>query len=113
MIARKVSLAFFSNVVTTGLGYISLFFVARYMGPEALGIIAFSLAYIGIFRSFSDLGFGSAHVKRVSEGKDLGVCNGTYFSAKMLLTVVMAIIVLTTIFIPRILGHSSLVSKDH
>ena len=113
MIARKVSLAFFSNVVTTGLGYISLFFVARYMGPEALGIIAFSLAYIGIFHSFSDLGFGSAHVKRVSEGKDLGICNGTYFSAKMLLTIVMVVIVLATIFIPKMLGHSSFVSKDH
>ncbi|UCG30878.1 MAG: flippase [candidate division WOR-3 bacterium] len=113
MIARKVSLAFFSNVGTTGLGYISLFFVARYMGPEALGIIAFALAYVGIFRSFSDLGFGSAHVKRVSEGKDFGVCNGTYFSAKMLLTLSMSVIVLATVLIPKAFGHSSFVSREH
>ncbi len=113
MIAQKVSFSFFIKLLISGLGYISLFFVARYMGPEALGIIAFALAYIGIFQSFSDLGFGSAHIKRVSEGKDFGKCNGTYFTAKSLLIIVMAIIVLSTIFISKFIQHKSFISREH
>ena len=113
MIAQKVSFAFFNQLVISGLGYISLFFVAHYMGPKAVGIIAFALAYIGLFQDFSDLGFGSAHIKRVSEGKDLGKCNGTYFTVKVLLTAIMAIIILSTIFISKFIQHKSFISREH
>ena len=113
MIAQKVSFAFFTNLLISALGYISLFFVARYMGPEAVGIIAFALAYVGMFVTISDLGFGTAHIKRVSEGKDLGKCNGTYFTAKFLLTIVMAIVVLSTIFISKFIQHKSFISRAH
>lgn len=97
MIAQKTSLAFFSNIFQKGIGFISLYFVAHYMGPKALGIIAYATAYIAMFATFADLGFGTAHVKRISEGKDLGKCNGTFLVVKVSLTVVMAIIVLISI----------------
>jgi len=113
MIAQKISFAFFTRLLILGLGYISLFFVAHYMGPEAVGIIAFALSYVGIFQSFSDFGFGSAHIKRVSEGKDLGKCNGTYFAIKVVLTVFMTAIILSTIFISKVVRNGSFISKDH
>lgn len=113
MIAQKVSFAFFNNLVIHILGFVSLFFVARYMGPEALGIIAFGMAYVSIFGTLSSLGFGSAHIKRVSEGKDLGKCNGTYFIAKTSLTLVMAIVVMATIFISKFVRHQSFISREH
>ena len=113
MIAQRVSFAFFNNLVVHGLGFVSLFFVARYMGPEPLGTIAFALAYLHIFSSFSSLGFGSAHIKRVSEGRDFGKCNGTYFSVKLVLTLLMTVVVLLTILIPKLSGHADFVSKEH
>jgi len=113
MIAQKVSFAFFINLLMNGLGYVSLFFVARYMGPKALGTIAFAFAYVGLFQSFSDLGFGTAHIKRVSEGKDFGKCNGTYLTIKSVLNVIMMVIVLGTIFIPKIIQNKVLPSREH
>ena len=113
MIAQKVFFAFFNKFLIHGLGLVSLFFVTRYLGPKALGIIAFALAYVGIFQSFSDFGFGSAHIKRISEGKDLGRCNGTYFTVKAILTVIMAIIILTTILITKFALHRSFISREH
>jgi len=97
MIAQKTSLAFFLAIFQKGIGFFSLYYVAHYMGPKALGIIAYATAYIGMFAMFSDLGFGTAHVKRISEGKDLGKCNGTFLVVKVSLTAVMAIIVLISI----------------
>jgi O-antigen/teichoic acid export membrane protein len=113
MIAQKVSFAFFNSLIIHILGFVSLFVVARYMGPEALGIIAFAFAYLKIFSSFSSLGFGSAHIKRVSEGKDFGKCNGTYFTAKLILTFVMAAVVIATIFITKFVQHKSFISTEH
>jgi len=113
MIARKVSLTFFINLVIHILGFLSLYFVAHRMGPQVVGIISFAFAYIGMFRAFSDLGFGSAHIKRVSEGKDFGRCNGTYFMVKSLLTILMTIVVLITIFVTKFAQHKSFISRQH
>lgn len=93
MIAQKTSLAFFSSIFQRALGFLSLFYVSHYMGPKALGTITYATAYIGMFAAFSDLGFGTAHVKRISEGKDLGKCNGTFLTIKLFLTLLMAIVV--------------------
>lgn len=113
MIARKISFSFFLSIPIYGLGYISLFFVSHYMGPEVLGIIAFATAYIALFQSFADLGFGTAHIKRVSEGKDFGSCNGTYFTVKFVLNILMTLIVLLSILISKYFLHKSFVSKEH
>lgn len=113
MIAQKVSFSFFVRLLINLLGFVSLFFIARYMGPEVLGIISFSLAYVGLFQNFSDLGFGSAHIKRVSEGRDFGRCNGTYFTSKVLLSIAMAIIILSTIFVSKFIQHKSFISREH
>jgi len=98
---ERFSFAIGMRLVVRLLGFVSLFFVARYMGAEVLGTLAFATAYIQLFQQFSDLGFGTAHVKRVSEGKDLGICNGTYFSVKAILTVLMVIIVVLSLIIPK------------
>lgn len=94
-------------------GYISLFFVSRYMGAEVLGTIAFAWAYIALFQSFSDLGFGTAHIKRVSEGRDFGICNGVYFSVKTILNILMVMVVLITIFYCKYILGRPFVSREH
>jgi len=90
LIARKSLLVLINSVVGAVLGFISLYFVAHYMGETVLGIIGFSLSFIGLFSFITNLGYDSAHVKRVSEGKDLGTCLGTYFSIKLVLIAIMS-----------------------
>ncbi|OGF65043.1 MAG: hypothetical protein A2Y62_16570 [Candidatus Fischerbacteria bacterium RBG_13_37_8] len=113
MIVKKISLAFFINIIIHSLGFLSLYFVAHYMGPDVLGTLAFALAYMGIFQIFADLGLGSAHIKRVSEGMDFGKCNGTYFAAKSILNILMAVIILSTIFISKYVQNKSFISTSH
>jgi len=86
-------------VVGSILGYIALFYILRYMGPEDYGIIGFGIAFVGLFAFLSDLGFNRAHIKRVSEGQDLGKCVGTFFVIKLVLTAIMVSAVMLSIFI--------------
>jgi len=106
MIARKsfvlVSFQFFMRFI----GWIGLVVLARLWGefaPQALGTIAFAIAFVELFCLVTDLGFNSAHIKRVSEGKDLGTCIGTYAAIKIILTTVMTIGVLTFIYVSKYL----------
>ena len=103
-ISRKVFLALSSNVVVTLFGLISLFFIKRYMGYEALGIFAFAMAYVSLFKIFGDLGFSLAHTKRVSEGMELGKCHGTFFTIKIALTVFMGIVIFLFIISQNFFG---------
>jgi len=102
MIARKSFLIITSQFFTRFIGWIGLIVLAKLWGafaPEALGIIGFAMAFLALFSYLANLGFGQAHVKRVSEGKDLGTCIGTYATIKILLTVLMVTVVFATIFI--------------
>src|SRR5512137_436069 len=97
MIARKSALIIITQFFTRSLGWIGLLILAKLWGgfaPEALGVIGFAMSFVGIFNIISDLGFGQAHVKRISEGKDLGTCIGTFFTIKIILTNAMVLIVL-------------------
>lgn len=108
MIARKSMLIILTNGVNAVIGLIGLSLLAKFWGsfaPTALGIVAFAMSFLGLFASISDLGFGGAHIKRVSEGKDLGKCIGTYVTVKLVLTTVMVTIVVCGIFIWKVLLH--------
>jgi len=102
MIARKSLLIVIAQFFTRSLGWIGLVVIAKLWGgfaPEALGVIGFGMSFIGVFYIVADLGFGQAHVKRISEGKDLGTCIGTFFTIKMILTSAMVAIVLLAMFL--------------
>jgi len=102
MIARKSLLIVIAQFLTRSLGWIGLVVLAKLWGgfaPEALGVIGFAMAFVGVFNIVADLGFGQAHVKRISEGKDLGTCIGTFFTIKMVLTGAMIAIILLAMFI--------------
>ena len=56
--------------------------VARVAGPTVLGTVAFGNAYASMLQFLGDLGLGTAHVKLISEGQDLGKCNSTFIRLK-------------------------------
>ncbi|MDI6917422.1 MAG: flippase [Thermoplasmatales archaeon] len=108
MIARKSMLIVLTQGINAIIGFVGLLILAKFWGnfaPTALGIVAFAMSFIGMFGFISDLGFGGAHIKRVSEGKDLGKCIGTYVVVKLILTTTMVAVVLGGIFIWKGLLH--------
>jgi len=101
MIARKSLLIVVAQFLTRSFGWVGLVVLAKLWGgfaPDAFGVIGFAMSFIGVFNIVADLGFGQAHVKRISEGKDLGTCIGTFFTIKMLLTGAMIGIVFLAMF---------------
>jgi O-antigen/teichoic acid export membrane protein len=76
------------------------------MTPYEYGIVGFAFGFVSLFQIFGDLGFNSAHIKRISEGKDLGTCNGTFLTVKIGLMGLTAVVVLAVIFSWKFfLGH--------
>lgn len=78
--------------------YCSLFYNPLH-GPAAYGVLAFAYSFVALFSIFGNLGFNQAHIKRVSEGKDLGTCIGTFFTTKTGLTGLMIFLTLVVIII--------------
>jgi O-antigen/teichoic acid export membrane protein len=108
MIARKSLLIVIAQFLTRSLGWVGLVVLAKLWGgfaPEALGVIGFAMSFVGVFNIVADLGFGQAHVKRISEGKDLGTCIGTFFTIKIILTSAMAFIVFLAMLILEYVLH--------
>ncbi len=112
MLARKSGLIIGSNMLGALLGFAGLYYVSRLMGPGALGILGFGMGFIGLFGFLSDFGFSSAHVKRVSEGKDLGACNGTFATVKIVLSIILVIVGFIAIFVWKNFLHKQLTSYE-
>jgi len=101
MIARKSLLVVIAQFFTRILGWVGLVVIAKLWGAfarEALGDIGVAMAFVALFYIISDLGFSQAHVKKISEGQDLGTCIGTFVSIKIILTSIMVFLVLFTLF---------------
>ena len=96
MLARKILLIFGAQILNALLSLISMFFIAQYMGPTPLGIIGFANGLIGLFAP--SLGFDTAHYKRVSEGKELDKCIGTFVLIKIALACFLITIIVCGIF---------------
>ena len=60
------------------------------MQPWEYGVVGFAYGFVALFSIFGDLGFGQAHIKRISEGKDLGKCVSTFASIKIVVTGALA-----------------------
>jgi O-antigen/teichoic acid export membrane protein len=88
---QKSLLSFVFNIANSLLGFISVFFISRFMGPEAMGALSSSMAFAGLFAIFGDFGFGIAHYKKVSEGQDLGKCIGTFLVIRISTTLIMGL----------------------
>ena len=83
--SRKIALLFAAENINAIIGWVALLFVARKMGASALGEFGYALSLVGGFTFLAFFGFRMAHVKRVSEGLDLGKCIGTFLSVRLVL----------------------------
>ncbi len=98
MLKQKALIYLVFNVLGSFFGLLSVFFVSRYMGANALGLLSTCVAFVSLFNFIGSLGFGDAHIKRISEGQDLGKCIGTFLTVKVFLSVLMVLVTLTFLF---------------
>ena len=104
-IGRKTTLIFIIKMLVTISSFVGFFYVARFMGPEVVGIIGFALGFVGIFMQ-SDYGFGMAHNKRISEGRNIDECLGAYALIRTIITSAGLVLLLLCLFFwEGILGH--------
>ena len=90
-----------------------MFVVARIVGPNVLGTVAFGLAFVSIFLFISDLGLSSAHMKLISEGQDEANCIATFARLKLFLTGLFILVVLSVFFSQKYLFNVKFESKEH
>ena len=113
MIARKSALIIISKILDGIFGYIGLFFITKYMSPYDYGVVAFAIGFVSLYSIFSSLGFNAAHVKKISEGKDLGTCIGTFLTIKSILIVISTSILLFSIFIWKVILNRGFETPEH
>jgi O-antigen/teichoic acid export membrane protein len=101
MIARKSALIIAVQLLNGIIGFVGLKFIALYMQPWEYGVVGFAYGFVALFSIFGDLGFGQAHIKRISEGKDLGKCVSTFASIKLVVTGALASTTILSIAIWR------------
>ena len=71
------------------LGWVAIMLVARRMGAGTLGELGYALSLVGGFTFIAFMGYRMAHVKRVSEGMDLGKFTGTFLAVRVGLLALM------------------------
>lgn len=113
MIARKSALIIFVQLLNGILGFVGLKFIALYMEPWEYGVVGFAFGFISLFSILGDLGFGAAHVKRISEGKDFGKCVGTFIATKIILASLFASVTILSIVIWRFVFGKGFESSLH
>ena len=87
-IQRQSTISLASTLGLTAIGFLSTMYFAHTVGPAILGAYFLFVAYFSVFNLIGDGGFGSAAVKRISEGED----QNAYFTAFVLLRVVLTVI---------------------
>ena len=105
MIARKSALIVVTQFANGILGFVALKFISKFMQPWEYGVVGFAYGFVAIFSIFGNLGFNAAHIKRISEGKDMGNCIATYAIIKTFLTALLALAVILSIAIWRYIMH--------
>ncbi|MGC9445402.1 MAG: flippase [Candidatus Methanospirareceae archaeon] len=107
MIARKSTLIIITHLLNGLLGYVALKFIALYMEPWEYGVVGFAYGFVALFSFLGDLGFNAAHIKRVSEGRDLETCIATFAVTKLALAGLMASVVIGSLAVWKyVLGNS-------
>jgi len=99
VLGRRSFILFISKMLTAALAYVGLFFITRYLEKDIYGTVTAAMALVTTFNAVADLGFGSAHIKRMSEGCDPNQCISTFAFIKLVLTGLMVLLILFSIFV--------------
>lgn len=104
MLVHKYVMNAISKIVASGVSFISLMVMTRYVGDQ-YGIMMWGMSFVAVFNAVSDLGFHTANIKSVAEGRDQNACFSSYFAVKMILTAIMVAVSVISISISAMGGH--------
>ena len=100
MIARNSFIIMVSQAASAVFGILALTIVSKLWGgyaPALMGIIWFAMAFVGTFSFITNFGFDATHIKKMSEGKDVGTCMGTFIAFKLILVGILIVTVVGSI----------------
>ncbi|MEI6796989.1 MAG: oligosaccharide flippase family protein [Methanomassiliicoccales archaeon] len=107
LFGRKSVVVYASLLGGLVLQLVAMLVLTRLYTPDVYGEITWTMSFVAIFDCIANLGLNNAHIKRVSEGKDLADCVSTFTTLKLLLTAVMAgVVLLSTFTFITITGHA-------
>jgi len=95
MIARRSLLIVISTLLSSVFALVGILAMTNYLGKDVYGNISWVLATLATLNTVSDLGFGNAHIKRISEGQDERDCFSTFIVIKIALIALMVVFVLS------------------
>lgn len=104
MLKQKFTLQVGSDIFVRLTTSLTGIFVARMVGPQVFGTVAFGMAYVDLFGFYLGF-FGPSHLKMVSEGRDLGDCISTFSRLQLLFMAAVTILVTVMVCVQKfILG---------
>jgi len=89
MLIHKYVMNVVSKVVASLMSFVALMVMTRYVGDQ-YGVMMWGMAFVAFFNAVTDLGFHTANMKFVAEGRDQNACFSTYLTVKLGLVLVMA-----------------------
>lgn len=99
MFSTKSPIVFFQTVVSSVSGYISLFFILRFIGPYYWGLLSYAMAFGGLFSFLLDMGFNTTFLKFISSEEDKKAHIKTYVVIKFVLNGIYLAIVVGSLLI--------------
>ena len=85
MLGVKIIIQFIGFGFTTLVSVATLSLSARFFGPEVLGEVNYLLGILGLLLLFSDMGFSRAHIRFVSNKKNVREKIGVFLATKLFL----------------------------
>jgi O-antigen/teichoic acid export membrane protein len=70
-IAKNTAAFIIANIAPNIINFFFITYVARYLGAEGFGILAFALAFTAIFGVFADIGLSTLTIREVARDKSL------------------------------------------
>ncbi len=99
MFAQRSPIIIIQNVISAIFGMMGMYFIIKFIGTTDWGFLAFGLGFVGIFSIVGDLGFSTAHTIMISGGEDIGECNATYLSVKLVMGAAFSGMVFLALFV--------------
>jgi O-antigen/teichoic acid export membrane protein len=84
-ISRKTLLILINFVIMGIIGLISWKVISTNIPQSSVGTVRSAIALLGSFSFITNLGFGASHVKKISEGEDIGRCISTFLIIQVIL----------------------------
>lgn len=113
MLAQKLILSYSTKIFVQILQIAASIVVARIAGPSVLGTMAFGLAYVTMFTFVADLGFGTAYIKKLSEGNKIDNYLATYTRIKLLLIFCYTLFVIGFFLLQKFIFNVAFESIEH